>query len=418
MDKIRSLQIIRKFLPDGNSDEEKMVRTICCNLANSGIQTGIIATKAKSEKEMEIIKEIPIRRFDYFYPYLNLSEEAAKAFDLEGGDPFSWQIYRYLIKSGEADILHCHSAGRLANIVRLAAGKKKLPYVVTIHHNTTQSHLNNEVEPDTTAKGFGNYGKLIDRFLKSGNVLKDAAGILCLGYESFCSLQQNYPDKIVTYFHEGVDVARFKVESVRNFRLHHQINPAADIVLCAGEIEPQKNQMILVELANLLREKHEIMHLILLGHIASEDYYRRLRQQISKLKLEKNVTFLTGLDADDPEYAKAYQAADFFILPSLRETAEKTVLEAWASRLPVIAHRVDVLQKLIIHKHNGLIFENDSLFDLAEQYFLLRDHPDLRVKLIHNAYEEVCCNCSWPALTGKLLEFYRTVIEKYHNGGK
>jgi glycosyltransferase involved in cell wall biosynthesis len=119
------------------------------------------------------------------------------------------------------------------------------------------------------------------------------------------------------------------------------------------------------------------------------------------------------MSEEEREFTKVFQAADFFILPSVRDKAEKCISEAWAARIPIITRNIGIMKDFIMNKHNGLLYENDSVEAIAEQYFFLKDHPDLRVKLIHNAYEEACEKCSWPAVSEKVLDFSRKVIENY-----
>lgn len=413
MNKIRSIQVIRKLSFEQWGRTETGVWNISSCLAKKGNKTEIAATQAQSDVSAEIVDEIPLKRFEYFYPYLNLSNEAKAVFDQNKGNPYSWQMYRYLLRSQEVDILHSHAPQRLSNLVRLAAGKKNIPYVISLNCENSQTLESDNNEGTELLEGTLNYGKIIDLFLKNKRFLDEAEGIICIRNDEYAAVKERYPDKIVEYIPNGVDIDKFKIGPSRHFRERYNINNDADIILCVGRIDPQKNQLKLVELVNLLNQKHKSTHLLLIGQIASEPYYQKIQQRIQELHVEDRVTIIPGLNVADPELVKAYHAADFFILPSIKEPFGMVALEAWASRLPVIAAKVGAMQNLITEKHNGLFYQNDSLEDLAAKYYLLKDHPDLRVKLIHNAYDEVCEKYSWQVLSEKILEFYRAVMEKY-----
>ncbi|MDO9576668.1 MAG: glycosyltransferase family 4 protein [Candidatus Cloacimonadales bacterium] len=416
MNNIRSIQIIGKLAFDDLGASESLVWNMSRSFRKKGFQTEILSTKVQSEMAGEFIEDVPIKRFEYFYPYFNLSDEAKAAFDQKDGNPYSWQMYRYLQRSPGVDILHSHAPQRLSNLVRLAARKQKIPYVISLFEAQNKTPETGNEKMEMLLEGTLHYGKLLDSLLKTRNALQDADGILCLGKDECRILQQRYPDKIVEYIPNGVDIDKFKIGPSRHFRERYNINNDADIILCAGRIDPQKNQLKLVELVNLLNQKHKSTHLLLIGQIASESYYQKIQHRIQELHMEDRITIIPGLNADDPELVKAYHAADFFILPSIKEPFGIVALEAWASRLPVIAHKVGGLQNLITEKHNGLFYQNDSLEDLAAKYYLLKDHPDLRVKLIHNAYEEVCGNYCCQIIAEKILDFYQRVIEKYRVG--
>jgi glycosyltransferase involved in cell wall biosynthesis len=413
MNNIRTKQVARKFTFDVWGEREAVVWNASRSLAKKGHEIEILATKALSDFSSEMTEGISIKRFKYFYPYSGLSDEAVCAMDRNFGDPYSHYLYSYLLKTQEIDILHSHATQRITNTIRLAARKKNIPYVVSLYND---EGLGSEIEKKEMKQllvGTQNYGKIIDFFLKNKLDLAEADGIICARLDDLNITREKYPDKIVEYIPNGVDVDKFKIGSSKYFREHHNINADADIILCVSRIDSHKNQIKLVELVNLLNQKRKRTHLLLIGQITSKSYYQELQLRVKELNLDDRVTIITSLSANDPEIVKAYQAADFFILPSIQESFDHEILEAWASRLPVISHKIDVTNNLITEKHNGLLYENDSLEDLAAQYYYLKDHPDLRVKLIHNAYDEVCEKYTWQIITEKWLDFYREVIEKY-----
>ena len=113
---------------------------------------------------------------------------------------------------------------------------------------------------------------------------------------------------------------------------------------------------------------------------------------------------------DDPELAQAFLAADYFILPSIHEPFGIVALEAWASKLPVIAHYVGGLQKLIVEGETGLFFHEDNLDELVEKFYEMRQKKDA---IIPRAYREVCEKYSWENITDRLINFYQRVIKKH-----
>jgi len=418
MNKIRSKQVIGRFVFEEWGERESFVWNSSRNLVQEGHETEVLTTKTLSDISDETVDEVPIKRFSYFYPYLNLSDEIRKIFDKQNGDPYSYQLYRYLLKCSEIDILHSHSNQRIINTVGLAAAKKEIPHVVTLNSGKLCDSEKKNTDMINPFEGSLNYGKIIDTILKNDKFLDRADGIICSNYNEYVSLREKYPHKLVEYLANGVDLEQFKIISKNNFRARYNITAEADLILCAGNIEPQKNQIKLVELLNLLNSKRKNTHLLLIGAISSESYLQIIQNRIREMKLEDSITIIPELGAPSSELVEAYNAADCLVIPSIQEPFGTAVLEAWASRLPVITHRVGRLKELITEEHTGLFFQNNSLEDLAAQYYLLRDRPGLRVKLIHNAYDEVSENYSSKVITQKLLKFYQEVIKKYQTKKK
>lgn len=104
-----------------------------------------------------------------------------------------------------------------------------------------------------------------------------------------------------------------------------------------GRLDPQKNQMFLLDVfAELVKiKKHAV--LLLIGDGADKD---KLQKKVQKLNLTENVFFL-GVKSNVAEY---YQAFDVFVFPSEYEGLGIVLIEAQASGLPVLAS-ADVIPK-------------------------------------------------------------------------
>lgn len=414
MRKTRSIQVIRRFAFDEWGGTETVVWNTAKHLIAKGHDTKIAATKALSPKSFAVVDGVAINRFNYFYPYLNLKSDAIKILDKKGGNPYSYPLYKHLLNTRQLDLLHCHTMQRIANTVRLVAKKKKIPYVVSFHGGFFEVPDSEIAEMIKPLKGSFNYGKLFDIAMNNDHYLKDAEGIICVGYNEYLACKVKFPNKVVAYIPNGVDVDKFKVAKKNDFRQRYNIDENAELILCVSRIDYQKNQLKLIELLDVLNRRRENAHVLLIGPITSEAYKRKLDKRIIELQLESKVTIIPGLEATDPDLVNAYNTADFFILPSAHEPFGIVVLEAWASRLPVIVHKVGGLQHLIKEEHTGLFFSDNSLDELVDKFYKMRDNASTRVKIIQNSYLEVSQKYSWSHVTGKLIDFYQDVISHYN----
>jgi glycosyltransferase involved in cell wall biosynthesis len=408
--KIISSQILRRFSFAEWGGTETVVYNSSQQLQKKGHPTEILATKALCDTPLETVDSLKIRRFDYYYPYLNLNQKKRDILDKKGGNPYSPKLYKYLLEKPGLQILHCHTMQRLANTVRRVAQKRDIPYVISFHggfFEVPQSEIDEMMQP---LKNSFNYGKISDLWLQNSRFLEDADGIICVGYNEYLTTKRKYPHKEVEYLPNAVDIAKFEKHQKNDFRQKHKIDSAAEILICISRIDYQKNQLRIIDLHQRLKEQGENVHTVLIGPVTSESYYAKIQQRIKQYNLLDQVTIIEGLAPDDPELAQAFLAADYFILPSIHEPFGIVALEAWASKLPVIAHYVGGLQKLIVEGETGLFFHEDNLDELVEKFYEMRQKKDA---IIPRAYREVCEKYSWENITDRLINFYQRVIKKH-----
>jgi len=407
-----TLQVIRRFVFEEWGGTETVVWNTSRMLKQMGNELEILATSALGTKGNETEDDINIRRFPYFYPYLNLNGSKRLILDKKGGDPYSLELYRYLLSAQNIDLIHCHTMNRIAASVRLAAKKKNIPYVVSFHGGHFDVPAEEMRLMTIPYKGTLNYGKLIDIMVHKNRYLDDADGIICVGYNEYELTSEKYPEKLVYYLPNGVDTEKFNFKGSNDFREKYGIATDEKVILCLSRIDYQKNQKQLVDLTQRLRSEGERIKLVLLGPITSELYFAQIKKAIANFGLEKDVIIIQGLRANDPDLVKAYDAADIFILPSIHEPFGIVVLEAWASGLPVIAAATGGLKKLVKPEVNGLLFDG-SLEDLYQKYKQLSTVDALAARLCEEATREVNSTYSWTAITKLLQEYYDEIIAKH-----
>lgn len=99
-----------------------------------------------------------------------------------------------------------------------------------------------------------------------------------------------------------------------------------DYVLCLANIEPRKNQKILIEACKLNKK-----NLILVGHIRDKDYFKSLG-----LESNNKVFYYGSVENHSSEFFSLILNAKCFVLPSTLETPGLAALEAAALGIPII----------------------------------------------------------------------------------
>ena len=104
--------------------------------------------------------------------------------------------------------------------------------------------------------------------------------------------------------------------------------------------------------------------------------------------------------------------ATALILPSLcYDSYPRTLVEAFACGLPVIASRMGSLPELIQDGVTGLLFESGNAFDLAEKMRWAQTHPDVLAKMGQNARRQFDLHYSEEENYRQLMSIYKEAIQ-------
>lgn len=372
---------------------------------DTGHSVQVMSTKALDNVALECVEGIGVQRFDYVYPWLGLTPDVKQALDHSGGNLFSVGLLKSLLAEKDVDVLHAHSGKRLGGIVRTAAKLKKVPYVVSLHGGLFDipqviSEARNERQ-----QGKLEWGKVLGAAVGARRVYDDAAAIFCLSDSEKKAAQKQFPNARIEYLPNGVDVCRFKNATKGDFRQQQGIPESAKVILNLSRIDPQKNQLKLVETLPHLLKKVPDAHLLFIGHITDTAYHERLLRKIADLNLEAKVTIIPGIDYFDPQLVAAYKASDVFCLPSVHEPFGIVILEAWAAGLPVVANAVggigDFTQDGIDILHSG----DDTPKSWAEKITMALE-PNVAGRIRASASLRVAREYDWSVIGQRVTKIY------------
>ncbi|MCK1166557.1 glycosyltransferase family 4 protein [Streptococcus uberis] len=169
----------------------------------------------------------------------------------------------------------------------------------------------------------------------------------------------------------GIPVEKFTDIFVENDPLRSELNIKNDdvILISVGELNNNKNHLSVMEAIKKINEKN-IKYFI----VGTGENYDLYSEYIKENDLENNITLL-GYRTDIPQLLNL---CDIFIFPSKREGLSVALMEAMASKLPIIASNIRGNRDLIIHGEGGYLFNIDDN-DLIESYIkILSKEPNLR----------------------------------------
>jgi len=207
----------------------------------------------------------------------------------------------------------------------------------------------------------------------------------------------------------GIDTERFKRDASKGKALRAQFGIKNNDMLIGtvGRLSREKNQKMLIEAAKTLIDGNDRFKFLIVGN-GPEDV--ALQKLVQAYRLSDHVIF-TGLVSD---LVPVYSAMDVFVLCSLTEGVPLTVLEAMATRLPVVATRVGGVPEIITDDETGLLIESSDMDALKSAISGLMQDQYKRIRMGESARRFVQANYSLE----KMCEEYRNVYKEALNATK
>lgn len=262
-----------------------------------------------------------------------------------------------IVIENKYDIVHCHTPVA-AMCTRLACRKAR----------------KNGTKVFYTAHGFHFYkGAPLKNWLLYYPVEKICAHftdvLITINQEDYSLAQKKMKAKRIEYVPGvGIDLTKFGQVSVDKDTKRKELGIPEDakLLLSVGELNENKNHETVIRAIKDLD-----LYYIIAGKGELQEY---LQNVIDELGLTERVKLL-GFRTD---VAELYQAADVYILPSIREGLNVSIMEAMASGLPVVCGRIRGNTDLIGEK-GGDLFEPHSVDECkkAVNAVLSRDYEQM-----------------------------------------
>lgn len=160
-------------------------------------------------------------------------------------------------------------------------------------------------------------------------------------------------------------------------------------LFCIGKYQEQKNHHMMIELIEELLPKYNL-HLTIAGEKSNrfhEEYYQRISGYVKEHHLEDRVTFLFNLNRQS--IAEEFKKADVYVLPSTREAASITLIEAMAFSVPAISGSDNGTASYIDYGKTGYVFEDNNKNDLKDKLEKIICDKENIVKMGAAGYQHV-----------------------------
>jgi glycosyltransferase involved in cell wall biosynthesis len=281
------------------------------------------------------------------------------------------------LDSVNPDLIHAHQHGMLAAYWAIP---RSIPLITTIHTNPNAAFF-----------------REVERF-----VFKLAVHFKRI---TVVAISKYNHERIKSYWHLDDSISRYINNGIAIDNFYTKPHGIFSFINTSRHDENKNQALIIRAFARLYFENTAIaMKLYLVGDGNTHETLKRLT---TDLEIEDCIEF-TGYIAFPKEYLAI---SDVYISSSRREGLSLSVLEAMASRLPIIATDVGGVRDLA--QENGILIADNDEEGLYSAMKKLRDNIELRQEKAEKSYEMVQA-FSARQMTEEYSALYDEILHYYH----
>lgn len=290
-----------------------------------------------------------------------------------------------LVREESIDIVHTHGY-KMDFLGLLAARLAGRPAVTTIHGWTSK--------PDAVLRLY----ELMDRLL-----FQFFSAIVALSSDLYRSVEHiPFVRKKLTLITNGVDLTEVYNAGDVPTELADLKRRGKVVVGSIGRLVPGKGIDTIIHA--LARYGSPDWHLVLVGTGPSE---ADLKHLAVTLGVAERVVFL-GFRPDRLALLKGF---DVFVLASHSEGTPRSVMEAMAARVPVVATDIEGCRNLIRHGETGVTFRPSDPHGLAEGVRVFLSDGSLRLRTVSAAASVVSTHFSAARMAREYEELFMRLVD-------
>jgi glycosyltransferase involved in cell wall biosynthesis len=313
---------------------------------------------------------------------------------------------RKIMKNFNPDVVHTH-ASKSGALGRLAAISLKIPVIVhTFHGHVFHSYF---------GKIKTHFYILVERFLA-----KRSSAIVAISELQKKELVEEFkicPEKKVSVIPLGFDLEKFHLNSIQNrfiFRKEFHIKENEVCIGIIGRLTPIKDHKFFIRAIHnaLIKTNHKVKIFIIGDGEEKQsliDFSNDLNLSISTHD-RKNLDARIHFTSWRSDMIKVYAGLDIVALSSLNEGTPVTLIEAQASKKPVISTDVGGVRDIIEDGSTGLISPVGDHDSYVKNILHLIEDDNLRKSMGAQGYNNVSEKFSYRRLVSDMKLLYENII--------
>jgi glycosyltransferase involved in cell wall biosynthesis len=213
-------------------------------------------------------------------------------------------------------------------------------------------------------------------------------------------LRHGIPSHKIALISNGISLNRFQKNTcVSELRKEFGINEDCKVIGTVGRLTEEKGLTYLIDAVKRIVSSCPNTVVLIVGD-------GPLRQHLEAQASQLPVVF-TGVRKDLPAL---YSLMDIFVLPSLNEGLPMVLLEAMASRKPIVATSVGEIPRVLQDEKSGIVIPPGKSDLLADALLSLLSNEDWAQQLAEQGYRDVQQHYSSETMAGNYLEIYRDLV--------
>lgn len=372
---------------------ETHVRSLAEKLSRLGHTVTILTDKCRENSQtIETINGVRVFRTSRLRKWLASPDEVLWEVCYFG---ILRELHEYLPDVSSVDIIHtqCQVSGIIGGMLKESLN---CPLVMSCY----------ETLPEQDPFGSGR-SRFIFKYINY-----DA---MCVGSNFFKkqALQFGADTKKVRLIYLGIDLQRFKnIRSKCEMRKKIGVSHDSFLVLMVGRFKKRKGQLDLVHAIDKIRREDIKISCLLAGTCdsASRKYLDKIKQTVNNLGLQDIISIRHDVSWEDLPSVMA--SADIVVQPSHDEGLCLTLLEAMASKTPVIGTNVTGINEVIKPDVNGLSVSAQSPDELANAIMKIARNKEISSNLIKEGYKTVTEKFNISSTAQQTLSVYKELISR------
>lgn len=284
----------------------------------------------------------------------------------------AYKQLKKIIEENDYSVIHCNTpvGGVIGRLVAKKARKKGTKVYYTAHgfHFYDGAPKKNWMIYYPIEKHFANHNTDV---------------LITINEEDYKLAKERFKTNVKRIHGVGVDPNRYgPVQCDEKSRIRSELGyePKETIVLCVGELLPNKNQEMLIRSVALLRDRDFFVRVLIAGNGRNREYLEGL---VKELHIEDRIVFL-GYCTNLEIYQRM---VDFSVSCSKREGLPLNIIEAMLSRKAVIGTVNRGHSELIKDGENGYLVQVNDCQSLAERIVAVSENEDLKQRMGDKGYE-------------------------------
>jgi len=362
-------------------------------LVRAGVDISVFTTNVRLKKipneQVKVIDGVKIKYFNYWNSLEFLGENGWQY------SPQSWRSLRDNIET--FDLVHITGIWNFPSTIALHySARSGVPFIVSPHGS---------LAPDKISIKAWKKKLYYDLFIKKN--------LLCASGIHFFT--QKEAEECLRYIQlegkaiivpNGVNLCDFDcLPKKETARAHYPFLQEKIVILYLGRIDRIKGLDILIEsFANVARARPYV-HLLLAGG-GAKNYEDIIKQMIKSKDIQHRVTFTGMLSGQDK--LEVLAACDIFVLPSYSEAFSMAILEAMASKLPVIITDKCHFNQVAEEKAGIVVVPNPKELSMAMETLI--DSPEKCRRMGENARKLIEEKYTWDKVAGMMIKAYEDIL--------